>query len=378
MILTLGAVAPPVAGLLALLLLGRGAGVLATLLLNELVAVLPVLLLPLLSPLKLAVLVSEPVGALLTKELLFISPCSISARFLALAWLKRNTRKPPSWAAGITSSCLTNSRIRSRLRASPFTNKRLLRPSAIRRKREPRTSRCGVLALIASIRVIISSAWVFCSGIMSRRSVPPPSKFCTKASSWAILPARSDTKSALVPGTAAKCANCGIKGRIAGIKSFGLVFSSQMTRVTTSSSPARLRRSNGTPACLAFTSGTSLTVLPDAIATTPLTFITPINRSYTSVLLRALLEITVILPLTRGSTTKFLPVISATSPINAVISASRKLIFHVCACTGNANAISNGLTSHNLRQIGDRPSGVDEVFSSCCIETVLRHRQPAQ
>ena len=72
-------------------------------------------------------------------------------------------------------------------------------------------------------------------------------------------------------------------------------------------------------------------VLPEGTATTPLTFKTPKNKSYTSALFKGLLEMTVTLPRTRGSTAKFFPVISATSLINAVRSASRKLIFHVCA-----------------------------------------------
>ncbi len=44
-----------------------------------------------------------------------------------------------------------------------------------------------------------------------------------------------------------------------------------------------------------------------------------------------LLEITVILPLTRGSTIKFLPVISDTSDTKAEISASLRLTFQVLA-----------------------------------------------
>ena len=64
----------------------KGQGLGGALLADAVVLLLVLLLLPLLlSPLKLAVLVSELVGALLTKELLFIKPCSISARFLALA-----------------------------------------------------------------------------------------------------------------------------------------------------------------------------------------------------------------------------------------------------------------------------------------------------
>ena len=140
---------------------------LAVLVVDELLLVEPV---EVLLPEKLLLALKLPVGELLTNEVLFIKPCSISAKFLALACCRRNTRSPPSLSAGTTSNSLTSFLIFSRLRASPLTSSRLLRLSAMTRTREPRTSLLGETELIASTKVMISSAWLCLSGIMSSLS----------------------------------------------------------------------------------------------------------------------------------------------------------------------------------------------------------------
>ncbi|MBK9656666.1 MAG: hypothetical protein IPO66_14870 [Rhodanobacteraceae bacterium] len=72
-------------------------------------------------------------------------------------------------------------------------------------------------------------------------------------------------------------------------------------------------------------SGTILLILPAGTAAKPLTRSTDKNTSYRASSSIGDCEITVTLPVTRGSTTKFLPVASDTSPMKLVISASLRL-----------------------------------------------------
>src|SRR5690606_1621161 len=85
-------------------------------------------------------------------------PCKISARFLALAYFRRKTFKPPRRSAAGTSKVSIIWRTRFRVAGSPLIIIRLVRLSAITRTREPRTSLAPPVAVMDSISPIISSA----------------------------------------------------------------------------------------------------------------------------------------------------------------------------------------------------------------------------
>ncbi len=110
-----------------------------------------------------------------------------SAICLALACCRRITRTPAKRSAAGVSSWATTSRKRLRAWASPLIKRRLLRESAIKRTREPRTSLLALVEVKPSNMVNTSSTRASFKAITSNSSPSPESKDLIKRSISIIL-----------------------------------------------------------------------------------------------------------------------------------------------------------------------------------------------